>query len=52
VPELPDIAAYLAALEPRVLGLRLKRGRFSCARSTRPFEEVEGAKVSGLRRLG
>jgi len=29
VPELPDVAAYLAALAPRIVGARLERMRLS-----------------------
>jgi formamidopyrimidine-DNA glycosylase len=56
VPELPDIAAYLAALEPRVVGRPLVRVRLASPFLLRTFEPpinaVEGKKVVGLRRLG
>ncbi|MGA9627477.1 MAG: hypothetical protein WBL65_26825 [Bryobacteraceae bacterium] len=38
MPELPDIAAYIAALEPRVMGLPLegvRRASPACAQWTR-----------------
>jgi formamidopyrimidine-DNA glycosylase len=56
VPELPDLVAYLVALEPRVLGRRLERMRLASPfvlRSTDPpVAEVEGRTVVGLRRIG
>jgi len=56
VPELPDVVAYLVALEPRVLGHPLQRLRLSSPfvlRSTDPPpSDVEGRRVTGLRRLG
>ena len=56
MPELPDVVAYIAALEPRVVGQRLKRVRLSSPFLLRtidpPIREAEGAKVVGLRRLG
>ena len=56
MPELPDIAAYLSALEERVVGRRLQRVRVASAfllRTARPrVEEVEGCEVRSLRRVG
>jgi formamidopyrimidine-DNA glycosylase len=56
VPELPDITAYLAALEPRVVGQVLERVRIQGAFLLRtvqpPISEVEGNTVRVLRRIG
>jgi formamidopyrimidine-DNA glycosylase len=56
MPELPDIAAYLVALEPRVAGKPLERVRLGSPFVLRsvdpPLPEVEGRRVVGLRRLG
>lgn len=56
MPELPDIAAYLAALEPRVLGRELVRVRLASPFLVRsvepPLAEAGGRRVVGLRRLG
>jgi len=56
MPELPDIALYLHALAPRVLGARLERIRLASPfvlRSTSPtVSQVEGRIVRELRRLG
>jgi len=56
VPELPDIAAYLVALEPRVLGRPLERVRLSSPfllRTTQPaLKDAEGRTVLDLRRIG
>jgi formamidopyrimidine-DNA glycosylase len=56
MPELPDIALYLHALEPRVRGERLERIRLASPfvlRSTSPaVAEIEGRRVRELRRLG
>jgi formamidopyrimidine-DNA glycosylase len=56
MPELPDIAAYLCALEPRLLGARLERVRVRQAFFLRTFEPplaaVEGRVVRELRRVG
>jgi formamidopyrimidine-DNA glycosylase len=43
MPELPDIAAYLSALQPRVVGQPLEQVRLA---------SVEGHIVRGLRRVG
>ena len=56
MPELPDIAAYLAALEPRIVGQPLTRVRIASAFLLRtvepPLESVEGRVVRELRRIG
>jgi formamidopyrimidine-DNA glycosylase len=56
VPELPDVVAYLTALEPRILGKRLERVRLASPFVLRsvdpPVSEVEGRPVVGLGRLG
>src|SRR6266508_6398609 len=56
MPELPDIAAYLTALEPRVLGEPLVGVRiaspFLLRSVTPPLADVEGRRIVGLRRLG
>jgi formamidopyrimidine-DNA glycosylase len=56
MPELPDIVAYIAALEPRVVNRALLRARLASPfllRSVEPsIREVEGRKVLGVSRLG
>jgi formamidopyrimidine-DNA glycosylase len=56
MPELPDISAYLAALEPRVLGQPLQQVRIASAFLLRtaqpPIYSVEGQTVRELRRIG
>jgi len=56
MPELPDIALYLHALTPRILGAPLERLRIGSPfvlRSTDPTPaEVAGRTVRALRRLG
>jgi formamidopyrimidine-DNA glycosylase len=56
VPELPDVAAYLTALEPRVLGRRLDGLRLASPFLLRTFDPpittVAGKRVIGLRRFG
>lgn len=56
MPELPDVQAYLEALEPRVLGRVLVRVRLKSPFLVRsvspPLSAVEGRRVVGLRRLG
>jgi len=56
VPELPDIAAYISALEPRIIGQRLERVRllnaFLLRTAEPPITQVEGAIVRELRRIG
>jgi formamidopyrimidine-DNA glycosylase len=56
MPELPDITAYLTALEPRVVGETLERLRIASPlllRTAVPrIETVDGRVVVGLRRIG
>jgi formamidopyrimidine-DNA glycosylase len=56
MPELPDITAYLSALEPRILGQPLTHIRIASAfllRTVHPsIEEAEGHTVRSLRRIG
>jgi formamidopyrimidine-DNA glycosylase len=56
MPELPDIAAYITALEPRILGQPLQRIRLNSAFLLRtaqpPLAGVEEKKVLKLRRIG
>jgi len=56
VPELPDIAAYISALEPRIVGQPLARVRLANVFLLRtvqpPITEVEGSTVRELRRIG
>jgi formamidopyrimidine-DNA glycosylase len=56
VPELPDIACYLAALEPRILGQPLEAVRMPSITLLRtvepPLSAFEGRQVKSLRRLG
>ena len=56
MPELPDIAAYLSAIEPRILGARLERVRLQSAFVLRtvdpPASAAEGRIVRELRRIG
>jgi formamidopyrimidine-DNA glycosylase len=56
VPELPDIAAYIRALEARIVGQPIQRIRLSSPfllRSVRPSPaDVEGRAVRELRRIG
>ena len=56
MPELPDIAAYISALEPRIIGQPLKRVRLASAFLLRtaepPITDVEGRVVRELRRIG
>jgi formamidopyrimidine-DNA glycosylase len=56
MPELPDIAAYITALEPRVVGQQLERVRLQSAFLLRtaqpPLAAVEGRTVRELRRIG
>ena len=56
MPELPDIAAYIAALEPRVVGQPLERIRlaspFLLRTTTPPLAQAEGRTVRELRRVG
>lgn len=56
MPELPDIAAYLEALEPRVMGRTLERVRLGNPFLLRTLEPplacAEGRVAIGLRRVG
>ncbi len=56
MPELPDVAVYLEALERRILGARLERVRlltpFLLRSVDPPLSALAGATVTGLRRLG
>jgi formamidopyrimidine-DNA glycosylase len=56
MPELPDVVAYIHALEPRVIGQRLERLRlrspFVLRTADPPALALEGRTVHGLRRLG
>jgi formamidopyrimidine-DNA glycosylase len=56
MPELPDIAAYIAALEPRILNQPLERVRLISAFLLRtadpPIEALEGQTVREIRRIG
>jgi formamidopyrimidine-DNA glycosylase len=56
MPELPDVAIYLEALEARILGARLEKVRIATPfvlRSVSPAPaELEGRCVVALRRLG
>jgi formamidopyrimidine-DNA glycosylase len=56
MPELPDIVAYIGALESRIIGQPLKRVRlaspFLLRTAQPPLETVEGRVVRELRRVG
>jgi formamidopyrimidine-DNA glycosylase len=56
MPELPDVSAYLAALEPRVVGQPLTGIRIASPFLLRsvdpPLREAFGKRVVGLRRIG
>jgi len=56
MPELPDITAYLTALEPRIVGKTLERVRlqsvFVLRTADPPIAAVEGRTVGELRRIG
>jgi formamidopyrimidine-DNA glycosylase len=56
MPELPDITAYLEALERRIVGRVLERIRivnvFVLRTAVPPIDSVEGRRVTELRRLG
>jgi formamidopyrimidine-DNA glycosylase len=56
MPELPDISAYLSALEPRIVGQPLTHIRIATPfllRTVKPsVEEAEGHTVTSLRRIG
>ena len=56
MPELPDIAAYISALEQRILGHVLKsaevRGPFLLRTAQPPIDALHGRTVTELRRVG
>jgi formamidopyrimidine-DNA glycosylase len=56
MPELPDISAYISALESRILGQPLEHIRLNSAFLLRtaqpPLASAEGRMVRGLRRIG
>jgi formamidopyrimidine-DNA glycosylase len=56
MPELPDIAAYITALEPRIVGQPIEHVRLASAFLLRtaepPLSSVEGLTVRELRRIG
>jgi formamidopyrimidine-DNA glycosylase len=56
MPELPDITAYLSALEPRVVGqtlLGVRLNSFTLLRTVQPpLESASGCTVRELRRIG
>jgi formamidopyrimidine-DNA glycosylase len=56
VPELPDITAYLVALEERIVGRELEHVRiaspFLLRTAEPPLSVVEGRRVENLRRIG
>jgi formamidopyrimidine-DNA glycosylase len=56
MPELPDIAVYIEALERRILQRKLERVRLSSPfllrTATPPIQELEGRSVQNLRRIG
>ena len=56
MPELPDIAAYIEALEPRILNQQIQDIRLSSPFLLRsvdpPLTEASGKYVTNLRRLG
>jgi formamidopyrimidine-DNA glycosylase len=56
MPELPDITAYITALEPRILGQKLEHVRlqsvFLLRTADPPVSSVEGKTVRAVRRIG
>lgn len=56
MPELPDISAYITALNARIIGQTLERVRLASVFLLRsvdpPLSAVEGRTVRGLRRIG
>ncbi len=56
MPELPDITAYITAIEARILGQTLERVRLGSVFLLRtvdpPLSAVEGKKVVAVRRIG
>jgi formamidopyrimidine-DNA glycosylase len=56
MPELPDISAYITALEPRILGQTLEQVRITSPFLLRTFEpplsSINGLAVQAIRRIG
>jgi formamidopyrimidine-DNA glycosylase len=56
MPELPDVASYIAALESRIVGRKLERARVNSVAllrtSSPPLSAVEGRTVREIRRVG
>src|SRR5690348_9711001 len=56
MPELPDITAYITAMEPRMVGQKLERVRlrsvFLRLTVQQPVARAEGRTVEKLRRVG
>src|ERR1700724_573847 len=56
MPELPDIAAYISALEPRIVAQPIEQIRlaspFLLRTAQPPIKHVEGRMVGELRRIG
>ena len=56
MPELPDISAYISALEPRILNQPLERVRitspFLLRTADPPLDSVNGRTVRAIRRIG
>ena len=56
MPELPDISAYISALEPRILNQPLERVRitspFLLRTADPPLDSVKGRTVRAIRRIG
>ena len=56
MPELPDISAYLSALQERIVGQTLERVRlgspFLLRTAAPPIAEAQGHQVTELRRIG
>lgn len=56
MPELPDVAAYIGALEPRILSQTLERVRVKSVPLLRtadpPLSQLEGRVVREVRRIG
>jgi formamidopyrimidine-DNA glycosylase len=56
MPELPDISAYITAIEARILGQRLEQVRLASVFVLRtadpPIASVEGKNVRAIRRIG
>lgn len=56
MPELPDVVAYIAALQPRIVGQRLEGVRiaspFVLRTADPPVSETAGRLVTGIERIG